>query len=231
MNRSLRASYQRGRSLPLIDLAHGDASRPVRADTPPVHEQLRIVALTLFVEHGFQAVSLRQLAMALGMQAGSLYNHMESKQILLFELIEEHETDLLDLLEADDPWQADGLTRLRSYVDLHIRYNLMHQHRLVLARRESRCLSAEQRASIEATRQAHVDHLEKILRQIPSPAAAEQSSAVARSLMSILEDAPTWWSPDDAPAVEGFIAVVTHMAVGGLAGPSAEQSLPLARSA
>jgi len=183
------------------------------------------VALTLFVEHGFQAVSLRQLAMALGMQAGSLYNHMESKQILLFELIEEHETDLLDLLEADDPCQADGLTRLRSYVDLHIRYNLMHQHRLVLARRESRCLSAEQRASIEATRQAHVDHLEKI------PAAAEQSSAVARSLMSILEDAPTWWSPDDAPAVEGFIAVVTHMAVGGLAGPSAEQSLPLARSA
>lgn len=231
MNRSLRADCQRGRPQPLIDLTHRDASRPFRADTPPVHERLRIVALTLFVEHGFQAVSLRQLAMALGMQAGSLYNHMESKQTLLFELIEEHETDLLDLLEAEDPRQADGLARLRCYVDLHIRYNLMHQHRLVLARRESRCLSAEQRASIEATRQAHLDHLEKILRQIPSPAAADQRAAAARSLMSILQDAPTWWATDNAPPVEGVIAVVTQMAVGGLACPGAERSLPLARSA
>ncbi|MBA1278002.1 TetR family transcriptional regulator [Stutzerimonas stutzeri] len=213
MNRSIRTACRPGRPLPLIDLAKGEADRPARIGTPTAHEQLRIVALQLFVEHGFQSVSLRQLANALGMQAGSLYNHIESKQTLLFELIEEHETDLLDLLEAKHPSDADGLTRLRTYVELRIRYSLRHPHRVMLARLESRCLDAEQRASIETIRQAHLQHLENILRLLPAPldAAAGHQTAVARSLVSILEDAPSWCSPNDAHAFEDLITMVTQM--------------------
>lgn len=218
MNRSIRTACRPGKPLPLIDLTKGEADRPARIGTLPAHEQLRIVALQLFVEHGFQSVGLRQLATALGMQAGSLYNHMESKQTLLFELIEEHETDLLNLLVAEDPCDADGLTRLRTYVDLHIRYNVRHRHGLMLARLEARCLAAEQRASIEATRRAHLQHLENILRQLPASlkAAAGHKTAVARSLVSILEDAPSWRSPNDAHALEDLITLLTRMVVGGL---------------
>jgi len=232
VNRSVRTTRQPGKPLPLIDLANGEADQPARTRVAAAHEQLRTVALQLFVEHGFQAVSLRQLATALGMQAGSLYNHMESKQTLLFELIEEHETDLLDLLEAEDPCDADGLTRLRTYVDLHIRYNLRHPHRVMLARLESRCLAAEQRASIEATRQTHLQHLESILRQLPAPpgTTAGYKTVVARGLVSILDDAPSWCSPNNPHVLEDLIATLTRMVVGGLS-CSSSQPPRLARSA
>ncbi|RMH81683.1 TetR/AcrR family transcriptional regulator, partial [Pseudomonas sp. AOB-7] len=52
-------------------------------------ETLRGKALALFAERGFAQVGMRELALHLGMAAGSLYHHFESKEQLLFELIEE----------------------------------------------------------------------------------------------------------------------------------------------
>jgi len=49
-------------------------------------EAIRSVALRLFVTEGYRSVSLRQLAEQAGIQAGSLYHHIESKQCLLFDL-------------------------------------------------------------------------------------------------------------------------------------------------
>ena len=58
-------------------------------------ETLRGKALVLFAERGFAQVGMRELALHLGMAAGSLYHHFESKEQLLFELIEELYEELL----------------------------------------------------------------------------------------------------------------------------------------
>lgn len=41
----------------------------------------------LFSEHGFQATSVRDIAQALNIQAGSLYSHIESKDDLLWAIV------------------------------------------------------------------------------------------------------------------------------------------------
>ena len=50
-------------------------------------EVIRATALKLFVAEGFGSVSLRRIADISGIQVGSLYNHIDGKQQLLFELI------------------------------------------------------------------------------------------------------------------------------------------------
>ncbi|MCH7595284.1 MAG: TetR family transcriptional regulator [Planctomycetes bacterium] len=45
-------------------------------------------AQRLFAERGFEATSVRDMAEALGMQAGSLYAHIETKEDLLWEILE-----------------------------------------------------------------------------------------------------------------------------------------------
>lgn len=63
--------------------------------TPHARDRLLEAASALFASHGYQAIGLRDLASHLGLHAGSLYHHIESKQGLLFELIESSLTDLL----------------------------------------------------------------------------------------------------------------------------------------
>ncbi|HVC34357.1 MAG TPA: helix-turn-helix domain-containing protein [Chloroflexota bacterium] len=51
-------------------------------------EEIRSAALELFYKRGFQASTLRGIAAKVGIQVGSLYNHIGSKSDLLFEIME-----------------------------------------------------------------------------------------------------------------------------------------------
>ena len=72
---------------------------------------VRDAARRLFARHGFAAVSMRQIAAEVGVQAGALYAYTPDKQALLADLLESHMQELLDAW-SDDP-AADPLARLR----------------------------------------------------------------------------------------------------------------------
>ncbi|MGI9370489.1 MAG: TetR/AcrR family transcriptional regulator, partial [Ruegeria sp.] len=57
--------------------------------------RIREAALSLFAQHGYAAVSMRQIAGEVGVQAGALYNYTPDKQSLLFRLMRDHMTELL----------------------------------------------------------------------------------------------------------------------------------------
>ncbi len=53
------------------------------------------MALRLFARQGFAAVSMRQIASEVGVQAGALYLYTPDKQTLLFDLMTTHMNELL----------------------------------------------------------------------------------------------------------------------------------------
>ena len=61
---------------------------------------IRQAALRLIHQQGFAAMNLRELAAAVGISPASLYNHMTTKQSLLFDLMLEHMTALLEQTDA-----------------------------------------------------------------------------------------------------------------------------------
>ncbi|MCL6692118.1 TetR/AcrR family transcriptional regulator [Pseudomonas sp. R3.Fl] len=195
---------------------HEEYTKPQLVKQPCAHERLRRVALQLFVEQGFQSVSLRQLANALGMQAGSLYNHMDSKQALLFELIEEHESDLLDTLRAEDPSNASGLQRLRQYIHSHVHFSLANHGRQVLSRLELRQLTNEQKNAIMVIRLAQIEHMRGIIKQISSKYVRDEGklTLVVRSVMTILDDYPEWRLP--SRRLDALVEFLTQLAVVGI---------------
>ncbi|MFV2038469.1 MAG: TetR/AcrR family transcriptional regulator, partial [Paracoccaceae bacterium] len=80
-------------------------------------------ALRLFARHGFAAVSMRQIAAEVGVQAGALYLYTPDKQSLLFDLMRGHMRELLDAL-ALEPQRARHTERLEDFVRFHIRYHI-----------------------------------------------------------------------------------------------------------
>jgi len=118
-------------------------------------------ALRLIARHGFAAVSMRQIAADVGVQAGALYNYLPDKQTLLARLMVRHMEDLLEAsadLSAGSPMQ-----RLQDFVHFHIEQNLNRADEVFVAYMELRNLNAENFATVERLRNAYEAKLEDIL--------------------------------------------------------------------
>ena len=83
--------------------------------------RIEAAALALIAKHGFAAVSMRQIAGEVGVQAGALYNYIPDKQTLLLRLMRGHMQTLLS--ESDELQQTEPLARLKEFVEFHIHQN------------------------------------------------------------------------------------------------------------
>jgi len=132
------------------------------AVVPGSGERLRQAAVELFSRDGYHGVSLRRLASVVGLLPGSLYHHVEGKQELLFELIEDYELDVLQLLKA-----AAGKRRSRQappelladYLALVQAQRLSAQ----VAHHEFRHLNPAQQTRIRTLRRQQVHVLSDVL--------------------------------------------------------------------
>ena len=126
-------------------------------------DRLLDVALELFATRGYQAIGLRDLTRQLGLHAGSLYAHFESKQSLLYELIEGALSDLL----ADTRLRLRGARnpreRLQRFVHAFVAFNLAEKHRLQLVTREFVNLTQEQQQEIGQLKLSHAALLNTII--------------------------------------------------------------------
>ncbi|MEP4037273.1 TetR/AcrR family transcriptional regulator [Pseudophaeobacter sp.] len=126
--------------------------------------RIRSAALQLFARHGYAAVSMRQIAKEVGVQAGALYNYIPDKQSLLHSLMEGHMRELLAAWQAVDE-TGDALARLERFVRFHIGFHMQRPDAVFIAYMELRNLSDENFAVIETLRRSYEDALEAVMKQ------------------------------------------------------------------
>jgi TetR/AcrR family transcriptional regulator, cholesterol catabolism regulator len=89
--------------------------------SPPREDQVRAVALRLFKEKGYHATSMRDIADEVGINKGSLYSYIRSKEDLLIPVFEQAMGVLLAKIEevaADS--QLTPALRLRRAIQAHV---------------------------------------------------------------------------------------------------------------
>jgi AcrR family transcriptional regulator len=116
--------------------------------------RIRAAAMRLFARHGFAAVSMRQIAAEVGVQAGALYLYTADKESLLYDLLRTHMEDLVAAYDAR-PQPGGAADRLADFARFHIGYNLDHADAVFLSYMELRNLGPENFAVIEALRRAY----------------------------------------------------------------------------
>jgi len=83
-------------------------------------EEIIVVASQLFKERGYNAVSMRDIAKAMGMKAASLYNHIDGKQEILSTLIlkvaEEFTEGMKKVLVSD----ISPVEKIEKIIEIHI---------------------------------------------------------------------------------------------------------------
>ncbi len=158
--------------------------------------RVREAALALFARHGYAAVSMRQIAAEVGVQAGALYNYTPDKQSLLFDLMQDHMDQLLQA-RAGQADVAGPMTALEQFTRFHIRFHSKRPEAVFISYMELRNLSPENFAVIERLRGAYETQLEDILRAGLQAQVFDlrEPKITAMAVIAMLTGVNTWYSP------------------------------------
>ncbi|WP_439560821.1 TetR/AcrR family transcriptional regulator [Roseinatronobacter sp.] len=124
--------------------------------------RIRSAAQRLFARHGYAAVSMRQIAAEVGVQAGALYMYTPDKQSLLYDMMHDHLQALLDS-HAALPDCADPVARLEQFTRFHIRFHSARSDAVFIAYMELRNLDEGNFKRIEAMRRNYEARLQDVL--------------------------------------------------------------------
>jgi len=156
--------------------------------------RIRAAAMRLFARHGFAAVSMRQIAAEVGVQAGALYLYTADKESLLYDLLRTHMEDLIAAYDAR-PQPGGAADRLADFARFHIGYNLDHADAVFLSYMELRNLGPENFAAIEALRRAYEGRLQAILAEgrDQDRFAVPDIKLAAMAIIAMLNGVNTWF--------------------------------------
>ncbi|WP_132951645.1 TetR/AcrR family transcriptional regulator [Rhodovulum bhavnagarense] len=159
--------------------------------------RLRAAAQRLFARQGYAAVSMRQIAAEVGVQAGALYNYIPDKQGLLFDLMKSHLDDLIAAWQAEAKGQ-NPLDALECFTRFHIRFHLERPDAVFIAYMELRNLEPENFAVIEDLRKRYETVLEDILRAGKESGvfSLPDTKLATMAVIAMLTGVTTWYRDD-----------------------------------
>jgi TetR/AcrR family transcriptional regulator, cholesterol catabolism regulator len=133
--------------------------------TSPTAHAIYEVAVDLFFRQGFEATSLRQIADIVGIKVGSLYNHIRSKEELLYTIMHGVMTSLGEqsnaALDAVPPDGPHG--RLRAFLRAAVEFHAHNQQAAFIGNTELRALEPVHRHEIVRLRDAYQERLEELV--------------------------------------------------------------------
>lgn len=178
-------------------------ARTTGSDGERTEAAIREAAARLIARHGFEAVSMRQLAAEVGVQAAALYRYYPTKEALLYRLMREHMQGLMAAWNAERPAVEDPRERLAAFVDNHIRYHVEWRHSTHVSNMELRSLGHDHLTAILRLRTAYEKELRAILRDGVEQGAfdIEDIALTAMAVIQMITGVIVWFRPDERLSV------------------------------
>lgn len=185
---------------------------------PRTTHAIRDAGVRLIYQHGYEGMSLRQLAAEVGIQAGSLYNHIATKQDLLFDLVKEHLEQLLDHLDQALAGIEVPLARMKTFVAFHVNYHMVRKREVSVVNSELRSLDPPNYAAIIALRRAYERRLTDIIESgIARKEFAPVDPRVATfAILAMLTGVCTWYRPNGRLSRDEIVSIHTKLVLDGI---------------
>lgn len=201
----------------LATLAPPAASAPASARRRPPRADNRLprildAAARLIRQHGYQATTMRDIAAATGMLAGSLYYHFASKDELLVAVYAEGVRRISEPVAAALARDLDPWTRLEAVCTAHLAELLGDSDYAQVVIRVQPADAPDASARLVALRDDYEQLFARALVGLPLRNRADRR-ALKLMLLGSLNYAQTWWRPGgDSPQViaRQFVRLLRH---------------------
>lgn len=179
-------------------------ARTAGSDGQKTEAAIREAAVNLIARHGYEAVTMRQLAAQVGVQAAALYRYFPTKEDLLYDLMIAHMDALIDSWEDVRPRYSGCPARLRAFVANHIRFHVERRHSTHVNNMELRSLSHERLSAILKLRNRYEKELRTILREGAEDGSfvIEDSAMTAMAIIQMVTGVIVWFRPDERLSVD-----------------------------
>jgi AcrR family transcriptional regulator len=183
-------------------------ARTAGSDGERTEAAIRDAAAMLIARHGYEAVSMRQLAGEVGVQAAAFYRYFPTKEDLLYSLMRQHMDGLQQAWEDARPPTRDPIRRLAAFVENHIGFHIVRRHSTHVSNMELRSLSSEKLTQILRLRAAYEKELRATLRDGAENGAfaIDDVGLTAMAIIQMVTGVIVWFRPDERLSVSDVTA-------------------------
>jgi TetR/AcrR family transcriptional regulator, cholesterol catabolism regulator len=208
---------------------------PRETAVDPKQEILRTAA-RLFQQRGYDATSMNDVAAALKLSKGGLYHHFQSKDEILFEIMNHAMEITQDRVLNPLQSIADPEERLRTLIRLHIEVVLSPRDReITVMLHENHPLPPSLRKRINSRKKEYVHFLERLMAEVQQKAGekAQKRSrenhtntdaakgrvsprAAAFALLGMINWIYQWYKPEGNLQAQNLIPQFTELIFSGI---------------
>jgi AcrR family transcriptional regulator len=184
----------------------------------PRREIILKQAAHLFREKGYPAANLRELARRAGIQGGSIYHHFASKQEILFQLMDQTMSDMIERLNERLLHAHTPLEKLRTTVHFHIEYHVTGPDRTYITDEELRNLEPDNYLKVVAKRDQYQKIIEEIMRAGKAGEGWQlnEPKLYTRALIKMCAGVSTWFKPEGELNIEQIAEAYANLLCNGL---------------
>jgi AcrR family transcriptional regulator len=187
-------------------------------------QEILRTAARLFQQRGYDATSMNDLAAALKLSKGGLYHHFQSKDEILFEIMDhameitqERVLDPVRLIEDPDE-------RLRALIRLHIEVVLSPRDReITVMLHENHPLPPTLRKRINTRKKDYVHFVEGLIAEVQGKRnrmkqgkGAVSPRAAAFALLGMINWIYQWYKPEGELQANNLVPQFTDLVFGGI---------------
>ncbi len=193
-----------------------------RSSAPIRNRQQEIfdAAARIFHERGYEATSIQDVAEAVGILKGSLYYYIDSKEDLLFGVIEDAHQGSLGNLKRWQEMEGDALTKLRAFISGHVLHNIENRIKIGVFFQDFRSLSPERREVIVRERDQYDHFLRELIVQgqeegVVAPEVDPKLTAFA--ILGMMNWTHQWYQPGGPAQPMEIANAFADLVLGGIA--------------
>jgi AcrR family transcriptional regulator len=177
---------------------------------------------TIFYQKGYEATSLQDIADAVGMLKGSIYYYINTKEDLLYELVNRAQDVFEATLKEDDETAASAApVRLRAFIGRWMALTAQEREWGLVAEREFTRLSKPRLRHVITRRDTFSEYVKAIIRQgIDEGAfdAATDESVAATAIFELMKTSHLWHRPSGPMTMAELGEWYATFAIRGLGG-------------
>ncbi|MHB9145632.1 MAG: TetR/AcrR family transcriptional regulator [Symbiobacteriia bacterium] len=175
-------------------------------------------AVQLFRDQGYHGTSMQDIADAVGLQKGSLYYYISSKEELLVKIFDDAVSVLVSHLEEVSRQRVSARLKLQRAILAHVETVTERLGELTVFTRETHALSERQREVVRQSRRRYTGLLQRILEE--GIAAGEFRAVDARltalAVTGLCNSVYQWYSPAGRMDARGIGTLFNSIILQGL---------------
>ncbi len=187
-------------------------------------QEILRTAARLFQQRGYDATSMNDVAAALKLSKGGLYHHFQSKDEILFEIMNHAMEITQEMVIAPVRRIVGAEERLRALIRLHIEVVLSVRDReITVMLHENHPLPPALRKRINARKKEYIHFVEGLITDVQTTAqrsrhakSAVSPRAAAFALLGMINWIYQWYKPEGDLQAQNLIPQFTDLIFGGI---------------